>query len=686
MLRWSWCGRLRSGRCCTVLLAGHLLLACGRVGVDLLPVNAAGSSASSGGAGASGNAAGGDAGGAGAGAADGGVAGGAGSAGTLGQAGGAAASGGGGGGAAGDAACAMSCDNAHGSALCSAGQCILSCELGYADCDSLSANGCEASTVDSTASCGACGVSCSNPHGASSCVSGLCAPTCTGTFADCDGDTKNGCEADLNTTARCGACDLSCSNPHGSSSCNAGVCMPSCDADYDDCDSDRSNGCEANLMTDPAHCGSCAKSCGSNGQICVAGVCQASPCSAGRGECDGDLTVTCETDLNTSLANCGYCSHVCTTANGSPSCVAGVCGTASCNANYADCDTDPATGCEVALATSTAHCGSCATACSNAHGTTSCAASTCVPSCATGYGDCDGLRPNGCETPLDTVSNCGMCGKVCPANGGTPTCNAGVCGTLCDLSGTFALKLTVAVTWPNQPYVSSGSGTFYSWSKLQGTQSGNTFSGTLVECGKDAPDFSSSVLSERYKIDYPTTLFDHAPSYLSGVSAAVTLGSASPGASFALARASLLMGASLADPINGSWPSSASGLTQVDMDANGKPGMSAIYRNGSGDTYPPTSASLFGNRADLVYVAARVVFSLNGTLTSCTQSSGTASVTHVDTRIFGCRHQGTSQDCSGTEANFLDSNHVVYTAGAATYTLVKIADTALCSDVRAALP
>jgi hypothetical protein len=143
----------------------------------------------------------------------------------------------------------------------------------------------------------------------------------------------------------------------------------------------------------------------------------------------------------------------------------------------------------------------------------------------------------------------------------------------------------------------------------------------------------------------------------------------------------------MADPVNGAWPNSASGLTQVDMDGDSKPGVSGIYQNTGPDVYPPTSPTLFGaNHADLVYVAARVVFSLNGTLSSCTQSSGSAGVTHIDTAIFGCRRTGGSTDCNGTEGTFLDSNQVDYQAGSATYTLVKIADAGTCTDVRTALP
>ena len=583
-----------------------------------------------------------------------------------------------------DSGCPLGCANLHGSASCVLGTCQASCSTGYASCDGETVNGCESSTSSSIDSCGGCQVGCSNAHGSTSCSDGLCLPTCAAGFGDCDLDPKNGCERDVTSVTSCGACDSACSNAHGTTACSGSTCVPSCAANYGDCDGDSKNGCETNLASDPVHCGMCTKACGSNGQVCVAGSCQASTCAAGFAECDGDLSKTCETDTRTTLGSCGFCNNVCSTPNATPRCAASSCQIASCNAGYADCDASPSSGCEVALASTTAHCGSCGNACSNAHGTTSCRASACVPSCSTGYDDCDGQRPNGCETALNSVSNCGRCGAVCPANGGTPVCTAGVCDTVCNLTGTYALKLTVAVSWSATSYVSSGSGTVTVYSRLQGTQSGNSLSGSVVECARVTPDLRSSVLSESYNVSYPNAIYDHAPTYLQAGTASVTLSGTSPGASFTLARTAQLMGASMADPVNGVWPSSASGLSQIDTDQDGKPGVSAAYANDSGRTYPPT-APLFGAaRTDGPYVAARIAFSLSGTLSSCTQSSGSASVTAVDTAIFGCS-MSSGGDCNASQSSFLDNNQMTYRPGSATYTLVKVAAGASCAAVRAAL-
>ena len=414
--------------------------------------------------------------------------------------------------------------------------------------------------------------------------------------------------------------------------------------------------------------------------------CQASTCASARAECDGDLAATCETDITTSLANCGFCGNACTTANATPECASSTCRISSCRSGFGNCDNSATNGCEVALATSTANCGACGTACTNAHGTTSCAASACLPSCSTGFGDCDATRQNGCETSLDTVSNCGSCGRTCPANGGTPTCNAGVCGTRCDLTGTFALKVSLNNTWASGANIASGSGAHHFWLKMTGTHSGNSVTETMTECGRFVPDFRASAVNETFHFDLPNAVFDRVPSILPSTNATVALSSASPGATFMLPSSAFLLGTNLSNPLTASWPSQASGLAQVDMDGDGKAGVTLAYLNGNGYSFPRTAATLFSNRASAPYAATRLVFSLNGSLTSCTQSSGSATVRFIDTRIFGCKISGNSGDCSGGEADFLDDNCVNYQLGTATYTLVKVANGATCAAVRAALP
>jgi hypothetical protein len=74
---------------------------------------------------------------------------------------------------------------------------------------------------------------------------------------------------------------------------------------------------------------------------------------------DGDCTYTCHStfdDCNTNLAadgcvtdlqHFGACNNPCDPVNGVGSCEAGTSTIASCNSDFANCDSDPATSCEV---------------------------------------------------------------------------------------------------------------------------------------------------------------------------------------------------------------------------------------------------------------------------------------------------------------------------------------------------
>jgi hypothetical protein len=141
-------------------------------------------------------------------------------------------------------------------------------------------------------------------------------------------------------------------------------------------------------------------------------------CAANRADCDGDPANGCEAELLTSASNCGACGTGCT----SPDCA---CENGQrvlhCPAGRMDCDHDLANGCEIAVDTDRANCGACSRTCSaTAPNTlsTRCSAGTCVLSCKTTlltpFADCDGNPDNGCEAALwDDPKNCGRCTTNC---------------------------------------------------------------------------------------------------------------------------------------------------------------------------------------------------------------------------------------------------------------------------------
>jgi hypothetical protein len=200
---------------------------------------------------------------------------------------------------------------------------------------------------------------------------------------------------------------------------------------------------------DVNNCGACGKVCSvANGAPqCSGGTCQIKACNTGFADCDQNPANGCETNLS-SVNNCGQCGKVCSTANATPSCTSGQCVIASCNAGFADCDQNPANGCETNLS-NVNNCGQCGKVCSTANATPSCTSGQCViASCNAGFADCDQNPANGCETNLSSVNNCGQCGNVCSANNGTSTCSAGVCAIACNPGGVIAMEISVTDAKP----------------------------------------------------------------------------------------------------------------------------------------------------------------------------------------------------------------------------------------------
>lgn len=120
-------------------------------------------------------------------------------------------------------ACGASCAFPHAVASCATGDCELTaCVEGFGDCDGSPGNGCE-SDLGTLEHCGACGRACAPAHATGACSGGTCAiAACDPGFADCDGLVENGCEADLGSPGTCGACDRRCAVGER---CETGTCL-----------------------------------------------------------------------------------------------------------------------------------------------------------------------------------------------------------------------------------------------------------------------------------------------------------------------------------------------------------------------------------------------------------------------------------------------------------------------------
>lgn len=347
-------------------------------------------------------------------------------------------------------ACGNKCEAVNAEVACVDGKCVISgCKDSWVDCSGGYTDGCETNTDVSVAHCGGCKNPCTIPNGSPKCEAGRCqVKTCAGTFRDCDGEPKNGCEINVATsTDNCGACGTDCASKyaHASAMCSGSSCgSPICDAGYDDCSGGISDGCETDTSKDSANCGGCRRACQTDGahvmsNSCRDGQCDA-VCSGSFLTCDNDTHNGCEADSSTDPDNCGGCGTVCSRASSAHvldnSCLGGVC-VPDCDGSFADCDELGSNGCEVDTAVTRSHCGGCGIACDQGSAanvvTNACESGSCKPLCKGLYDDCDGKPQNGCEKSTATdVANCGSCGTACQTlHASATTCVSGACLPTC---------------------------------------------------------------------------------------------------------------------------------------------------------------------------------------------------------------------------------------------------------------
>jgi len=236
--------------------------------------------------------------------------------------------------------------------VCTGGTCALTCGA-ISTCTPTSGTPYCANTNTDNSDCGACGHAC-DPGEA--CTSGACVLTC-GVLTKCTPASTLGapyCANETTDSANCGACGHVCGTGE---ICASGACVLSCGA-LTKCTPTSTSAAPycANTSTDNSDCGTCGHACGA-GQACVGGAC-ANTCSSTQTLCDGACTSTAYDP-----SNCGTCDHVCSFPNGAAACAGGACALASCTTGFADCDRDPADGCEVNKNTDAANCGACGFAC-----------------------------------------------------------------------------------------------------------------------------------------------------------------------------------------------------------------------------------------------------------------------------------------------------------------------------------
>ncbi len=361
-------------------------------------------------------------------------------------------------------ACGRQCDSAGVATLsCTLGLCDSTCSGLLANCAQPSApavdDGCEADVADDPSNCGGCGRACSPGLVQTlSCSGGLCDSTCQPGRANCtqpvfplaDDGCETGSDGDPNN---CGVCGHMCSSNNASTTgCSSGVCTPTCTGTFDDCSTPAppavDDGCEKDVSSDVFNCGACGRACAPNSvgsKECTGGLCT-STCNVAFMSCTIPAAPAaddgCELVSNSDSNNCGGCGNDCTTVGlrcnpGSTNlrrcgctqnshCTTAFGGIGSCNNNFCECPQIGPDACNPGEV-----CDDCGITCNRC-------------SC-NGGAPCPGNNDTCCQSPagcfdLDTDrDHCGGCGRQCPpgfacVNGDCECdadgdCNAGTPGT-----------------------------------------------------------------------------------------------------------------------------------------------------------------------------------------------------------------------------------------------------------------
>jgi hypothetical protein len=227
------------------------------------------------------------------------------------------------------------------------------------------------------------------------------------------------CADPLGDGHNCGGCGHACATPNGVATCVDGACAFACAAGFARCSGDPGCDTHTNTTTD---CGACGRACDAShaAQASCDGESCAYVCAPGWADCFAaapDLD-GCESDLG-SPRTCGGCGKACDTARSvGASCVGGCCKYLGCSPGWGDCQsaTPDLDGCETPLDTVT-DCAACDQACDTTTASSaSCDGATCAYVCRPGRADCNrALAPDldGCETDITTTANCGGCGNAC---------------------------------------------------------------------------------------------------------------------------------------------------------------------------------------------------------------------------------------------------------------------------------
>ncbi|HEX7668995.1 MAG TPA: calcium-binding EGF-like domain-containing protein, partial [Polyangiaceae bacterium] len=311
------------------------------------------------------------------------------------------------------------------------------------------------------------------------------------------------------------------------------------------------------------------------------------------------------------------------------------------------------------------------------------------------------LNTDNCDPAATCTNTVGSFTCKCPVGmaGDGVTCG-------CDLTGTFAIKTELDVTWdavvilppPFAPAIAAGSDTLFSYAIRKQTQTGTTLTTDTISCGGTSPDLCSPLLNKAFEQTIPDAIWGgpKMPVFHS----TVTLGSTRPLDTFVGANEVALLGMTLTNP-TGTWPTSNGdpSITWVDQDNDGPLGITSNVVHTGSSTKCGTPPLAFDYVADpsggskpigTVYLGSRVLATYSGSIQSCNAISGTITgpgpnnFPLANGHVKGCLYSD-GTPCSNSTISSLDSNatsspqHIV----GSHFSMVRVADSITCAGARA---
>lgn len=254
----------------------------------------------------------------------------------------------------------------------------------------------------------------------------------------------------------------------------------------------------------------------------------------------------------------------------------------------------------------------------------------------------------------------------------------------CDFDMDVAIKLTMDVSWMGGIAVLEGGGQIDAWILGDLTPEGDQIRLTGTMCNLALPDFSTGLLAgnETYGTEFPASVW--ANPAMPTIDAFATVSSADPGATLQLERGAVVLGGMMGDALNDPWPASWSGVTAMDHDGDGLPGITAQAKLGGSYSYPRIDILNTDARAQGLYIVSRTIMEFDGIIDDCDSAGGSAVVT-MENHAVGCATVG-GGECTTAQTDTLDGNMPQFMVAGGNFDLARMADGATCADVIAALP